>query len=89
VLGDRYDDCVLTCYCMYMCVYSSLDFISHPWSAFQARMFLFCVNLTVSVNVERLVCIKFCNKIRKTVAESHQLMQIAFGNAAVNEGTSF
>jgi L-rhamnose mutarotase len=72
--GDSCDECVLTCYCTPRCDYSSFHCFSQLWSAFKVKAILSYVILMMFESKEH-VCIKFCNKIQKTVIKIYQLMQ--------------
>jgi hypothetical protein len=56
--------------------------LSHSWAAYKFRVFLLYSGITAFESVEQ-ACIRFCEEIGKIVAETNNLMQIAFRNGTV------
>jgi len=46
-------------------------------------------NIEMTVVKEQIICIKFCFRINKTAAETHQMLKEAFGEQALSQVRTF
>ena len=47
------------------------------------------VNIEMAGVKEQRICIKFCCKLNKTAAETHQMLKEAFGEQALSQAKTF
>jgi len=85
--------CATRCLLLYLSTVSqpTCVFISAHVSEFGCFLYtvFMCVNIEMADDKEQRISVKFCFKLNKTAAETHQILKEAFGEQALSQARTF